>query len=350
MDSVPEETVAWLTEPDSPAVATLTRRTLLGDDGTDVAELWERRNSYPPIADILDAMQPDGSWDVPSRDYQKYRGTLWQIVLLGELYASPDDERVQVAAEHAFERQMDDGSWSASNRRAAGSLPCLTANVARGLARMGYAEDERVLAALEHCVDLYRELGVPECRQMSTYHLNGYCHMLTPKLLLFLGEVPREQWPGGAFELRDECVERLCDKRIHFSLPAQSREFEQLWWETKPAQRDSLREQFIAEHPNLEYGEKPGWKRFGYPLSYNSDALEALAALAAVGEPMHAEFEPALTLVREQADPQMRWKLRNSLNGKMYSDIEKKGAPSKWLTLRALQVLDHFGDPAPATE
>ena len=39
----------------------------------------------------------------------------------------------------------------------------------------------------------------------------------------------------------------------------------------------------------------------------------------------------------------MRWTLRNSLNGKMIADVETKGQPSKWLTLRALQVLDHFG-------
>ena len=41
---------------------------------------------------------------------------------------------------------------------------------------------------------------------------------------------------------------------------------------------------FIAEHPSLHYGPKPGWLRFGYPLSYNSDALEALRALAGIGE------------------------------------------------------------------
>jgi hypothetical protein len=36
--------------------------------------------------------------------------------------------------------------------------------------------------------------------------------------------------------------------------------------------------------------------------------------------------------------------MRNSLNGKMYGDVEAKGRPSKWITLRALQVLEHFSD------
>jgi hypothetical protein len=38
----------------------------------------------------------------------------------------------------------------------------------------------------------------------------------------------------------------------------------------------------------------------------------------------------------------MRWTMRSSHNGKMIADVETKGAPSKWLTLRALQVLSHF--------
>jgi hypothetical protein len=32
-----------------------------------------------------------------------------------------------------------------------------------------------------------------------------------------------------------------------------------------------------------------------------------------------------------------------SLNGKMWADIEKKGQPSKWITLRALLTLEIQG-------
>ena len=70
---------------------------------------------------------------------------------------------------------------------------------------------------------------------------------------------------------------------------------------------------------------------------------EALASLMAVGEKRRAEYEPAIEVVRSAADPQMRWTMRTSFNGKMIGDVEKKGRPSKWLTLRALQVLEWFG-------
>ncbi len=115
-------------------------------------------------------------------------------------------------------------------------------------------------------------------------------------------------------------------------------------WSAPAGQRSGLRERFLAEHPDLHYGDKPGWLRLGFPLSYNSDALEALLALAAVGEPRRPEYEAAIEKVGAAADGQMRWTLRNTHNGKMIADVETKGAPSKWLTLRALQVLDHFGE------
>ena len=123
------------------------------------------------------------------------------------------------------------------------------------------------------------------------------------------------------------------------ALPAEFKEFQNVVWPARATERASVRERFLAEHPSLTYGDKPGWTRFGFPLSYNSDALEALASLAAVGEPCRAEYQPALDVVRAAADHEMRWTMKNTFNGKMLADVETKGAPSRWLTLRALQVL-----------
>ena len=98
------------------------------------------------------------------------------------------------------------------------SIPCLTANVGRALARMGYAGDERVLNALSYCIRLFRDLGAVDCRLASECQLNGYCHMGIPKLLLF-AEIPCGTWPDGAAELRDECIGKLREKSISRSLP-----------------------------------------------------------------------------------------------------------------------------------
>ncbi len=341
---IPAPTLEWLLEPSNPAVAVLTRRTLLDEpDDATTTKLWAKRNEYPPVAAILDAQAEDGSWATPGRDYKKYQGSLWQVHLLGELWANGDDaagaEGGRLRVLSAIARRLVE----CSNMRADGSIACLTSNVARALARMGWAGDERVVAALVNLVDLYRELGIIDCRSGRGYQLNGYCHMLTVKELLFLGEVPRELWPDGADVLRDACVAKLRDKQVFRSLPVESREFNDAIWSMPSAERPGFRERFLAEHPELHYKDKPGWLRFGYPLSYNSDALEALWALMRVGEAPRDEYQPAIDLVKAAADSEMRWTLRNTFNGKMLADIEVRGQPSKWVTLRALQVLRWAG-------
>jgi hypothetical protein len=42
--------------------------------------------------------------------------------------------------------------------------------------------------------------------------------------------------------------------------------------------------------------------------------------------------------------------LENTLNGKMWVDIEQKGKPSKWVTLRALRVLKRVAQTQAAAE
>jgi hypothetical protein len=224
--------------------------------------------------------------------------------------------------------------------RPSGSIACLTSNVARALARMGWAHDERVVAALRSVAKLYDELGVVDCRLAQGYQLNGYCHMLAAKELLFLAEIPADLWPDGAERLREACVAHMRAREVFRYLPAEAREFNASRTAMRAGDHNAYREQFLAEHPGLHFEEKPGWTRFGYPLSYNSDALEALWAVAQAGEPPGAEYCPAVELVRHAADTNMRWTLRNSLDGKMLADVETKGRPSKWLTLRALQVLE----------
>ena len=342
LTDVPRTTLDWLLAEDNPAVAVLTRRTLLGEpDSAETQGRWQRRNEYAPVAAILEAANEDGSFAPPARDYSKYGGGLWQIHFLGELHADESDERLTRAIDYAFSRQLPDGSWSCNGRPVA-AIPCLTANVGRAIARMGHARDDRVVAALAQIARLHTETGVLGCRELAPFYLNGYCHMLAPKVLLFLAEVPRDAWPEGAEELREAAVEALRDKHVFGYVPQGAQEFADYIWHVPKAERREAWQRYIAEHSPLEFREKPGWLKFGFPLSYNSDALEALAALAAVGEPHRPEYDLALSVVRDAADAQWRWKLRNSFNGKTLADVETKGEPSKWLTLRALQVLDHF--------
>jgi hypothetical protein len=53
-------------------------------------------------------------------------------------------------------------------------------------------------------------------------------------------------------------------------------------------------------------------------------------------------MEPAIRLVLKAQGEDGRWPLKHNFNGKMHIDIEEKGRPSKWITLRAMRVLRRF--------
>jgi hypothetical protein len=83
----------------------------------------------------------------------------------------------------------------------------------------------------------------------------------------------------------------------------------------------------------------PSWFKFGFPLSYWSDVLENTAVLVDLGYGDDPRLANALRYIMNKQDAQGRWKLENTLNSKVWPDIEMRGKPSKWITLRALRLL-----------
>jgi hypothetical protein len=87
--------------------------------------------------------------------------------------------------------------------------------------------------------------------------------------------------------------------------------------------------------------DKAGWKRFGFPLFYQSDALEVLDTLTRLGVKDERMLD-TVDLVQGAQTPDGRWPLKHTFNGKMWVDIDAKGEPSKWITLRASRALRRF--------
>jgi len=98
------------------------------------------------------------------------------------------------------------------------------------------------------------------------------------------------------------------------------------------------RDPAVADYPYTERVSST-WFKFGFPLSYWSDVLETAAVLVELGYGDDPRLDNALQLILSKQDAQGRWKLENTLNGKVWADIEQKGKPSKWVTLRALRIL-----------
>ena len=94
-------------------------------------------------------------------------------------------------------------------------------------------------------------------------------------------------------------------------------------------------------NPDGTRKEKAGWKRFGFPLFYQSDALEVLDVLTRLGV-RDGRMENSVRLVLEAQGDDGRWPLKHTFNGKMWVDVDVKHQPSKWITLRAIRALKRY--------
>ena len=86
---------------------------------------------------------------------------------------------------------------------------------------------------------------------------------------------------------------------------------------------------------------EPAWTQFAFPTLWHYDVLRALDYLRAAAVTPDARVDEAVAAVRERRQADGRWLLdvrhRNTLHTELAGDV---AAPNRWITLRALRVLD----------
>jgi hypothetical protein len=85
------------------------------------------------------------------------------------------------------------------------------------------------------------------------------------------------------------------------------------------------------------------WTQFAFPPLWHYDVLRALDYLRAARVPPDARVEEAVAIVRERRQDDGRWLLdvrhENTIHEELAGPV---GAPNRWITLRALRVLDWY--------
>jgi hypothetical protein len=102
------------------------------------------------------------------------------------------------------------------------------------------------------------------------------------------------------------------------------------------------RDPAVADYPYTERVSS-SWFRFGMPFSYWSDVMETTEVLTGLGYGADPRLDHAFQLILSKRDRDGRWRMESSLNGKTWADVEKRGQPSKWVTLRAMSALRKAG-------
>lgn len=322
--TIQTQALPWLLEPNpaNPGVRYFALRDLLGLPTDDLEVRQARANNMATgaIPAILAAQHPEGYWVKPGSGYSpKYQGGDWQIILLAELGADPADERVQRGCDYLLRHNLATTGAFSVNRLSApsGVLHCLNGNLVYALIKLGYAADPRVQSAITWQAQAI--IG----HEAITYYASGTsgpgfacgvngglpCGWGANKALKAFSAIPPEQ--------RGPLVQQAIEIGVEFLFS---------------------RDPAVADYP---YSDRVSmtWFKLGFPLSYWSDVLESAAVLAELGYADDPRLDPAIQFILDKQVAPGRWKLENSLNGKMWLDIEKRGKPSKWVTLRALRVL-----------
>lgn len=330
MDGTRNDVVAWLLGGDA-AVQFATRTRLLEEDPDSRAcrRLSARVMAEGTVPAILATQGPDGHWAGRDRFYTaKYSGTVWNVIILAELGADGTDERIRRAAEAvlADAQHPASGGFSTERGKTAGGglpskvIPCLTGNLLFALVRLGMLDDPRVQAAVDW-ITTYQRFddgdGDPSGWPYDHYEMcwgRHTCSMGVVKALKGLAEIPPER--------RSVAVEATIDSAAEFIL---------------------VHHVHKRSH-DLSKASKPGWTRFGFPRMYQTDVLEILWLLTRLGYRDNRTDE-ALDVVCSKRGKDGRWNLDDTFNDKFAVPIETRGQPSRWVTLRALEILSRLGEP-----
>ncbi len=319
----------WLLERENPSVRYWTLVELLGRPHGDPEVLAAQRDIMGSAAmtRLLGRQTPGGWWGKAEDFYihAKYKGTVWNLILLAELGADAADERIERALSFilAASQEPVSGGFSAHALPGVGAnpglvVPCLTGNMLWCLVRLGAPgalDDPRLQQGLSWITTYQRfDDGVKKGPQGWPYSVSEKCwgrhtcHLGVVKALKALAEVP----PGRRTPAMQVTIEKGTEFLLSHHLYKKSHDLAQV--------------------------AMPEWLSLGFPRFWDTDILEILGILTRLGC-RDDRMQEALDVVRSKQDADGRWRMESSWNGRMLVRIETEGQPSKWLTLKALSVL-----------
>ncbi len=109
--------------------------------------------------------------------------------------------------------------------------------------------------------------------------------------------------------------------------------------EIKAARQGAL--EYLFGH-GLFVGEDARYKKLAYPYRYRYDLLRFLDFCAAAGAPYDPHMKPALDWLTAKQNKNGKWPLELVHKGNAHFDMETAGQPSRFITLKARQILNNY--------
>jgi hypothetical protein len=316
-----DPTLDWLLEPSHPSIRYLALTQVVGErpSSADVRAARRRIPVDPWVRQILSRRNPGGWW-VRDRGWlePRFLGTHWNMLALADLGATREIPEVAESAEFWMSKSPLVGGGVGGFGKGKGHH-CYTANMARGLIRLGYADDERVRRTMEWLVRTAHPKGGWTCR-FSTEGPATSRSLDAWEGLAAFAAYPRDRWTRSMGAVVERTAEYYLERELH--------------------------QQGDRYEP---------WYRFHWPVHYYYDLLVGLDCLTALGYTDDPRLGYALGLLRSKRQRDGRWDLDaaqtdpDAETARWFAahpekrpaplTFEEAGRPSKMITLRARTVL-----------
>ncbi len=319
----------WLLEEENPSARYFTLKDILDkpEHNAEVQQAKREIMQYGIVPDILrKQLEPAYLKTYPKFYTDKYRGLVWQLIVLAEMGAEANSQIIE-QCEYLLNnsQETEDGGFAMNTAAKKGGgritevIPCLTGNMVWSLIHFGYLDDPRLQKAI-HWITRFMRFndGVEDHPQIPPYDRyeicwgKHTCFMGVVKALKGLCAIPQEKRTSEINDTINKAVEFLLIHHIY------------------------------KRSHDLSKISKPGWLKFSFPLMYQTDVLEILDILTELGI-ADERADEAIDVVIAKQDDMGRWEMENTSNtDRLLIPSEQKGEQSKWITLRAIRVLKRY--------
>lgn len=306
-----EAILSWLLDSD-PSIRWQVKRDLTEEPGEAAARERARVAVEGWGARLLSLQEPDGNWGGGPWAFQSWASTMETLMLLRELGLDPESPEARKAIDLVCDKS-DWGPHQGNSPFFEGEVePCINGRVLACGAYFGHASDRLVDRLLsEQLQDGGWNCDAPPSKRSS--------FNTTICVLEGLLEYERAKGPAAAVKVaRLRGQEYLLERKLFRSLST-----------GKVIDRDRKSE--------------CDWRELSFPTRWHYDVLWGLDYLRRAGTRADERAAEALDLVARKQQQDGRWQLDQFHAGRVHFDMEDgKGTTSRWITLRALRVLDWF--------
>ena len=314
MKSPADATIRWLLAGD-PAIRWQTLRDLVEAAPSAVERERTRVARHGWGARLLARQDADGRWAggvAPDSGLYspKWISTTYTMLLLRDFGLAPGNRQAQRACRLLLDGGLQPdgginyGVWARWTRR---SETCVTGMILSILSHFHY-DDARLDTLVDHLLEQQMPYGGWNCRRPY-----GATHASVHTTISVLEGLHLYARHRGRKARAIEAAQRL------------GREF-------------LLVHRLFRSHRSGEII-KPIFLRFAFPPRWHYDILRALDHFQTARAPRDRRLAEAVDIVQSHERPDGRWPLQQTFPGKTYFELERRGAPSRWNTLRALRVL-----------